>query len=383
MAAKILFVDDDPNILAGFTRKLRKNFSVETAMGGEDGLGAISEKGPFSVIVSDLRMPGMDGIEFLNRARLAAPDSARILLSGNADLQTAIEAVNRGYIFRLLTKPCEPQTLIDALTAGIGQNELICAERELLEKTLRGTLEVLVEILQLTNPEAFGRATRITDLVKKIARAMQAPDLWQIETAAHLSQIGCVILSDEAIKKSYRGEELTGEEKRLLATHPVIASELLSHIPRMKNVAKIISDQERSFQDTGDGKVLPGSRILKAVLDLDRLHSTNIADCDALVIMASRAGRYDPNVLAALQMVLDVEPGYEKMSLSLHEVKDGMILDGDLFLRDGRLLVAKGYRVSMTLRERMKNFLEKPGIREPVRVLVPSAMAKTLSRNTP
>ncbi len=382
VSAKILFVDDDPNILAGFERQLRKTFSVETALGGEEGLAAVSQKGPFSVIVSDLRMPGMDGIEFLKRAREAAPDSVRLMLSGNVDLQTAIEAVNKDNIFRFLTKPCEPQTLRDALAAGIRQYELICAERELLEKTLRGSLKVLVEILQLIKPEAFGRATRVTRLVNRIALAIRAPDLWQIETAAYLSQIGCVILPDEAIKKFYRGEELSGEETQLFAMHPFIASDLLSNIPRMKTVAKIISDQERNFQDTGDGEILLGSRILKAVLDFDRLHATKISDSDALVIMASRTGRYDQNVLAALQMVLDIEPGYEKMSLSLHELKNGMIIDRDLFLRDGRLLVAKGYRVNLTLRERMKNFAAKSGIVEPVRVLVPSAMVKELSLST-
>ncbi|MDR3556896.1 MAG: response regulator [Syntrophobacteraceae bacterium] len=382
MVAKILFVDDDPNILAGFERLLRKTFPIATALGGQEGLAALSERGPFSVIVSDFRMPEMDGIHFLHRARLAAPESVRIMLSGNADLQTAIEAVNEGHIFRFLTKPCQPQILRDALTAGIRQYELICAERELLEKTLRGSLKVLVEILQLINPEAFGRATRITRLVNKIASAMQAQDLWQIETAAYLSQIGCVILPDEAMKKFYRGQDLTDEEMRLFAMHPFIASELLSNMPRMETVAKIISDQERSFQDTVNAEVLLGSRILKAVLDFDRIHATNISDSDALEIMFSRTGRYDPNVLAALQMVLDVEAGYEKMSLPSRKLKDGMIIDGDLFLQDGRLLVAKGYRVNLTLRERMKNFVQKPGVREPVRVLVPSKMVKTLSPNT-
>lgn len=384
MPAKILFVDDDPNILAGFQRQLRKTFAVETALGGEQGLISVSEKGPFAVIVSDLRMPGMDGIQFLSRVKEAAPDSVRIMLSGNADLHAAIDAVNDGHIFRFLTKPCEPQTLSNALAAGIRQYQLICAERELLEKTLRGSIKVLIGILELTNPEAFGRAGRITRLVKKIARAMRAPNLWQIETAAALSHIGCVILPEEALKKLYRGEELTGEESQLFAMHPSIASDLLSYIPRMETVAQIIINQEKSFDGSDsqeNEEILPGSRILKAVLDYDKIRANNVPDGEALQIMASRAGRYDPNVLAALQMVLGVEPGYEKMGISIGGLKDGMILDADLYLLDGRLLAAKGYRVNLILRERMKNFIEKPGIMEPIRVLVPSAMAKESSRN--
>jgi response regulator RpfG family c-di-GMP phosphodiesterase len=386
MPERVLFVDDDPNILAGFQRQLRKTFAVETALGGEQGLEMLSERGPFSVIVSDLRMPVMDGIQFLSRVRQAAPDSVRIMLTGNADLHAAIDAVNEGHIFRFLTKPCEPQALINALAAGIRQYQLICAERELLEKTLRGSLKVLVEILELTNPEAFGRATRITRFVKKVARAMQVPNLWQIETAAALSQIGCVILPEEALKKLYRGEQLTGEEAQLFAMHPSIASDLLSHIPRMETVAQIIVNQEKSFDapdSADDREVALGARILKTVLDFDRIHANNISDGDALEILISRTGRYDPNVLTAMQMVLGVEPGYEKMELPLSEFKDGMILNGDIFLQNGRLLVAKGYRINLTLRERIKNFAVKPGIMEPIQVLVPSAMAKKLSRNEP
>ena len=94
MSVKILFVDDDLNILSGFQRQFRKMFTVFTAPGGQVGLEVISEHGPFAVIVSDLRMPGMDGIEFLSHARKSAPDSVRIMLTGNADLHTAMEAVN-------------------------------------------------------------------------------------------------------------------------------------------------------------------------------------------------------------------------------------------------------------------------------------------------
>jgi response regulator RpfG family c-di-GMP phosphodiesterase len=384
MSANILFVDDDPNILAGFQRQLRKNFDIQTALGGERGLEAVSEKGPFSVIVSDLRMPEMDGIRFLQLARKAAPDSVRMMLTGNADLPAAIDAVNEGYIFRFLTKPCDPQTLGNALLAGIRQHQLICAERELLDKTLRGSLKVLSGILELTNPEAFGRAARITRLARKIARAMKVADLWQIETAAYLSQIGCVILTEEALKKLYRGQALTRKEAELFAMHPTVGSDLLSNIPRMETVAKIIANQEKSFDhkdSSGDDEIMLGSKILKAVVDFDRIHANDIPDRDAVEIMALRTGRYDSNVLEALKMVLGVDYGYEKMELPSVDLRDGMILDADLFLRNGRLLAVKGYRINITLRERMKNLAQRPGIMEPVPVLAPSAMPKESGPN--
>lgn len=121
MENRILFVDDDSNILDGYKRQLRKQFSIETAEGGEKGLDAVKNKGPFAVIVSDLKMPGMDGNQFLAYVKEMTPESTRILLTGYADLRSAIEAINNGSIFRLLTKPCDKIDLVQTLENGIEQ----------------------------------------------------------------------------------------------------------------------------------------------------------------------------------------------------------------------------------------------------------------------
>src|ERR1043166_4052564 len=106
MADRILCVDDDPNILEGYKRQLRKEFELVTAVGPEQGLQMGIQQGPFAVVVSDLQMPGMNGVEFLAQVRTQEPDTVRMLLTGNAELQSAIEAINQGQIFRFLTKPC-------------------------------------------------------------------------------------------------------------------------------------------------------------------------------------------------------------------------------------------------------------------------------------
>ena len=251
MSDKILFVDDDSNLLASFQRQLRNQFTVDISPDGQQGLESITHQGPYATIVSDFRMPGMDGVQFLSRAREVAPDSVRMLLTGYADVQTAIEAVNEGNIFRLLTKPCPPDTLTKALTAGIKQYQLVTAERELLEKTLSGSIKVLSEVLSLVNPEAFGRAARITRYVRQIASKMGLSEVWQFETAAMLSQIGCIILQEETLKKIYRGVELTKEEEQLFNMHPSIASDLIAKIPRMEKIAEIIAYQEKHFDGSG------------------------------------------------------------------------------------------------------------------------------------
>jgi len=293
MTPRVLFVDDDPNILDAFQRQLRKVFALETAAGVKR-VEAVRARGPFAVIVSDLRMPKMDGIQFLARVRETAPDSVRMMLTGNADLQTAIEAVNEGNIFRFLTKPCESHLLIKAVADGIRQHQLVVSERELLQKTLRGSLKVLSEILQLINPEAFGRASRITHYAKEVGKIMRVSDLWQLETAAALSQIGCVILPEKALKKLYQGRGLTGEEKQLFEMHPFIASDLLMHIPRMQGVAEIITYQEKYFdgsgipQDSLRGKEIPlPGRILKVVLDFDTQQAGGATKSEAVERMSA------------------------------------------------------------------------------------------------
>jgi DNA-binding NtrC family response regulator len=161
MKPRILCVDDEPAVLEAIQRNLRREFDVSTDPSGAAALERIDKSEPFAVIVSDMRMPGMDGATFLSRARAKAPDTVRMLLTGHAELSSAIAAVNEGNVFRFLSKPCAAPDLIKALKEGVHQYELVHAERILLEQTLKGSIEALVQVLSLTNPESFGRAYRV------------------------------------------------------------------------------------------------------------------------------------------------------------------------------------------------------------------------------
>ena len=318
MSDRILFVDDDSDLLASFQRQLRNQFTVDISPDGQHGLEPITHQGPYAIIVSDFRMPGMDGVQFLSRAREIAPDSVRMLLTGYADVQTAIEAVNQGNIFRLLTKPCPPDTLTKALTAGIKQYQLVTAERELLEKTLSGSIKVLSEVLSLVNPEAFGRAARITRYVRQIASQMCLSEVWQFETAAMLSQIGWIILQEEPLKKIYRGSSLTGKEEQVFKMHPSVASDLIGKIPRMEKIAEIITYQEKRFDGSGipidsckEDQIPLGARILKVVLDFDSLEVAGKLREKALDQLKQRSAWYDHSVVAALEAVIRLEANYQ------------------------------------------------------------------------
>ncbi len=378
MTDSILCVDDDANILAGYKRQLRKDFNLETAVGPEQGLQMVAERGPFAVVVSDFQMPGMTGIQFLARVREQAPETVRMLLTGNADLQMSIEAINQGQIYRFLSKPCTPEMLARALNAGLSQHRLITAERELLEQTLSGSIKVLCEVLSLVNPEAFGRSSRIVRYVEAIASHLHVTELWPIKTAAMLSQIGCVILPETVLKKVYRSEPLTAEETQLFNQHPFIAADLIAKIPRMKHVADIIRSQDKYY----DGCGLPGdrrqgseipmeARILKVALDFDALESAGKTKMDTFDELKRRKGWYDPTVLDALKAAFANDIKYEIKTAVVADLRHGMILGEDIQTTTDVLLASKGQEVNESIILRVQNFARAIGVREPFTVLVP------------
>jgi response regulator RpfG family c-di-GMP phosphodiesterase len=375
---KILCVDDEPNVLEAYQRALRKEFRLETALGGAEALQAMESRGPYAVIVSDMRMPGMDGVQFLARAKELAPDSVRIMLTGNADQQTAVEAVNEGAIFRFLTKPCPPEALAKSLAAGLGQYRLVRAEKELLEQTLRGSIKVLTDLLALVNPTAFGRAARVERLVAELARVLKVEDAWQLEVAAMLSQVGCVTIPEETLIKVYHGKSLNLDEVRLLQAHPKIGADLIAHIPRLEAVAEIVARQETRFHaaDAADGapggEGLPfGARVLKVALDFDRLTEAGASGGEALVELRRRQGWYEGRVVDALASVVEHGRQYEASKLTVRELAPHMIVAQDIYSATGLLLVAKGLEITQSHLARLGNFVERGLIAEPIEVLIP------------
>ncbi|UZP66031.1 response regulator [Desulfovibrio mangrovi] len=365
---KILFVDDEPNILATFQRNLHKKYVIEVAPGPMEALEMVRTKGPFAMVVSDLKMPVMDGITLLERVRELAPETVRIILSGQGDFDAAIDAVNRGAIFRFLTKPCPPDILLAVLRDAIKQYRLITAEKELLRGTLLGSVKVLVDVLGLVSPEAFGRSERIRTLVGELGKRMKDPNLWQLDVAAMLCQLGCVGLPEELLEKVMRDEQLGAEEQQIFRMHPDIGANLLSNIPRMAPVSELIAHQLDDFSETTP----LGARILRVALAFDRLEQQGISAREAVdqLIAGNTAGSYDPAVLAALKAHITEQLGGEIKPTRLEHVEAGMVLAEDLVNAEGTVLLLKGQSISDSALKRLKALPDLLKISGPIPILV-------------
>src|SRR5882672_9179369 len=381
MSTKILCVDDDANILAGFQRTLSKQFSLDIALGPEEGLAAIKSQGPYAVVVADMQMPGMNGIQFLTKTQEQAPDTVRVMLTGNADQKTAMDAVNQGHVFRFLTKPCSPEELALVLKTGLEQYRLITAERELLGKTLNGSIKMLTDILSILDPQSFGIGQKMREYIRLFAQSLNLKQTWDLELAAMLSQVGFVTIPATVLQKSRAEHGLSGEEKDMLARVPEIGAGLLNNIPRLESVAKIIRYQNKNFDGSGfpsdklTGEEIPiGSRILRVLGDLLLIESKDIPRFKALTKMRQCPGRYDPKVLEAIAAAFDVflaaKPADEALTkeIAFKELRVGQVLKANVMTRDGMLIITAGTEVSQVVMEKLHNFAELSGIKEPIYV---------------
>lgn len=381
MADKVLFVDDDQNILSGFHRYMHDRYAISTAESGQKGLDLLKTEGPFSVVVSDYKMPGMSGAQFLEHVRTEFPDTVRIMLSGQAEMHELVNVINSGNIFRFLNKPCPPDALAKNIDDGIEQYRLIRSEKELLEKTLSGSIKLLVDILSVVSSTAFSKALRIRKLVKKYAEIMELENRWQYEIAALLSQIGCITIPDTILKKAFKGEALTADETRLFAKYPQNGSEMISIIPRLNEVSRIIAYQEKHFngfgfpEDGTSGEQIPlGARLIKIASDFDALLQSGRDPLTSFEVMRSRinSGWYDPSVLDNFSKIATRARKFKKKTVTMEQLNETMILADDIVSEDTKIIAGhKGQVITKALRMTLLNFKRSGHLGDTVSVIIP------------
>lgn len=373
---KVLLVDDDRNLLAAFTRQFHNRINLVTAASGEDGIQAITYDGPFAVVISDMQMPNMDGLKFLIQARSIAPDTVRVMLTGNANLDVAIGSINDGNIFRFLNKPVSTGVLFETMIDGIQQYRHVTAEKELLNKTLKGAVNLLADILGLVNPYSFSRASRIKRNVRAMAEQLKLPDVWSYELAAMLSQLGCITLPSGVMERLAADKEISDFERSQFNKHPEIGARLLQHIPRFEAIAKMVEQQNTQPDHIEMGpnlnleqKGILGGQILKVALAYDGLTSRGSSGQAAIDELRAQPEKYDPALVQAL-VAGEGGASFEVMTLPITKLNPGMILDQNIFSVGGTLLVAKGQELSMAVLLRLASSEENEVISGPVRVLV-------------
>ena len=381
MTEKILFVDDEPAVLDGYKRLLHRDFAVETAVGGVLGLEALKERGPFAIVVSDMRMPGMSGSQFLSETRTRAPQSVRILLTGYSDATAAIAAVNDGHILRFLTKPCSKEDLISALKVGIAQYRLTMAEKEILEHTLRGSIKVLTEVLGAVSPEAFSRSIRITELVRHLLKYQPVASPWQVEVAAMVSQLGCMSLDQDLILKAYIGTKLTPADKLRFEAHPSVAGDLLLNIPRLETVAWMVRQQltqdaappppNLSAAELEDLRV--GGAILRVAVEFDNLRARGLSTSEVMVRLRSRDAEFPRRYVDALQHVVPDQERLETRKLPVSKLAVGMLLQQEVRNLQGMLMVAKDQPITEALIIKLESYASAGLIEKELLVLAPAS----------
>ena len=370
MSEKVMFVDDDQRILNAIRRQFEDVLDFHTANAPDVALQLLVDEGPFAVVVSDMRMPEMNGIELLSHVRQRSVDTVRIMLTGYADLQATIDAVNEGNIFRFLSKPCPQEVLEKAVRDGLAQYKLVTAERELLEGTLHGSIKVLSEMLSLVNPLAFGRTSQVQRFALAIGEDMQLPSLWDLKIAALLFPLGCVTVSEKALECALAGLPIPEEEREAYSQHVIVARDMLKKIPRLEGVSEIIAYQEKGFdgsgtpEDTVQGRDIPiGARILKAASDFEIAYKQTGDSSAALQRLDQVKQRYDSQVIDSLRDSL--RNGLcqsSRLRMPIQQLTVGMVLAADVRTSSGQLMVTSGQAVTDSLLRRLGDLHERRAI---------------------
>lgn len=353
--ATILCVDDEPNVLSSIRRNLQREFNVLTAISGLEALNTLRAHNDIEVVVSDMSMPGMDGAQLLKYYKEYSPDTVRIMLTGNADQATATKAINDGQIFRFLSKPCPPKTLGKAISDGVNHHRLITSERELLEKTFKGTLKLLTDVLAIAAPDVFSAGTELQNIAKKVTKELGINDGWILEAAIMLLQLGWVGVPLELVK-AYRSQgEISTNDQVLIDDRWKTAHSLIQNIPRLEVVADIIEFGHKREAEL-DSELLPLGKAMQVLVSYaERIHIGD-SPVDAIVKIEEIGSYFDPEVVAVIRRINEDAADYAVAEVDIRGLVIGQVFMRDVLGTDGQVLLRKGQVVTDSLRTRLGNY---------------------------
>ncbi|MDZ4202283.1 MAG: response regulator [Gallionella sp.] len=354
-AVAILCVDDEPNILSALKRLLhRQGYRVSTAESGAEGLQVLEQQ-PVDLVLSDMRMPQMDGAQFLEQVRQRWPDTVRVLLTGYADVESTMAAINKGEIYRYIAKPWDDNDVLFLVKHAM-ERKALEAEKRRLEaltqrqneelKSLNASLEIKVQqrtkelqlalqgleksneqlrknfltsvsifsnLMELRSGGIGGHSRRVAELARDLALQIGIPhdEVQNVVLASLLHDIGKIGLSDVVLNKPE--PLLTDIELAQLKRHPVVAAAALIPLDQLKAAAVLIRSHHECFDGRGypeklSGSAIPlGARVLLLANDFDALQyghmlGNPLSPAKAYEFILDASGkRYDPAVVNAFK----------------------------------------------------------------------------------
>ena len=358
MNRRVLLLDDEPAILNAISRRLGEDFEITTVGQGAEALRILSASEPFAVVVTDMRMPQMNGIEFLAQAHDLAPDTTYMMLTGNQDVATAVAAVNEGHVYRFLNKPCQSEHMRQALEAGIQQYQLITGEKELLHKTFCGAVGVLTDVLASTSPAVFSHCDSIQSVFSRLLASLAIEERWEFKLAAKFSLLGYSLLPELS--------ELTADAGDLQLEHlpeaARLGKKLIERIPRLGTVGEIIGEQARtqgafhwspSDPPTTAQIVATGSTVLRLAILIDWLSKQGIEATDGLQEIRREMPALTGELLDAIELSWPSLDDMPVVEVGLSELQEGYVLAEDLHASGGACLVRRGRRLTQFLIEKL------------------------------
>ena len=358
MPFRVMFVDDDPALLNSLRRNLFSAYDLTTAESGSLALEKMQSSDPFEVIMTDMKMPGMDGVEFIQEARKIAPDTIYLMLTGNQDVNSAIRAVNDGSVFRFLNKPCEVSEIRTAVDAAVRQYQLIHAEKELLHKTFVGSIKVLADIVEALHPDLDQQSQYIDTVMKQCESALGLANSWEYRIAARIGLIGLALKPIEDQQGFHRLSPTDPQCVVQLDEAACATARLLSRIPRLTNVIEILRCQKHvdgsiQLEDEAQSFVITGATLLRVATHWTSMMTSGMDKESAFVELRTALPNLSLEIKDALKSMQPIYKSPRSIEIPLNKLVEGMVLFDNVLSDDGAILLRQGRRLTSAIIERL------------------------------